>query len=141
MWCWFYLKMWMNTHIRWKYILYVECLPVENESTPWDETQHTQRVPHIIMCTQKKTVWILKIYSLRILVCEASFIQTTCATFSVELWFNRNYSAILATLHSSENGRVVTIELWMWRFTNQNAVKKKKVIPKKKSFCMEINRV
>jgi hypothetical protein len=22
----------MNTHIRWKY---VECLPVENESTPW----------------------------------------------------------------------------------------------------------
>jgi hypothetical protein len=39
----------------------VECLPVENESTPWDDTQHTQRVPHIIMCTQKKTVWILKI--------------------------------------------------------------------------------
>jgi hypothetical protein len=31
-WWWFYLKMWMNTHIRWKY---VECLPVENESTPW----------------------------------------------------------------------------------------------------------
>jgi hypothetical protein len=26
-----YLKMWMNTHIRWKY---VECLPVESESTP-----------------------------------------------------------------------------------------------------------
>ena len=49
----FYLKMWMNTHIRWKY---VECLPVENESTPWDDTQHTQRVPHIIMCTQKKTL-------------------------------------------------------------------------------------
>jgi hypothetical protein len=42
----------MNTHIRWKY---VECLPVENESTPRDDTQHT-RVPHIIMCTQKKNV-------------------------------------------------------------------------------------
>jgi hypothetical protein len=40
-------------YIRWKY---VECLPVETESTPWDETQHTQRVPHIIMCTQKKTL-------------------------------------------------------------------------------------
>ena len=48
----------MNTHIWWKY---VRCLPVENESTPLDETQHTQRVPHIIMCTQKKTVLILKI--------------------------------------------------------------------------------
>ena len=47
----------MNTHIRWKY---VECLPVENESTPRDDTQHTQRVPHIIMCTQKKMFEFLK---------------------------------------------------------------------------------
>lgn len=38
--------------------MYVECLPVENESTPW---VMTQRVPHIIMCTQKKPFWILKI--------------------------------------------------------------------------------
>ena len=40
----------MNTHIRWKY---VECLPVENE-------QHTQCVPNIIMCTQKKLFEFLK---------------------------------------------------------------------------------
>ena len=40
----------MNTHNRWKY---VECLPVENE-------QHTQCVPNIIMCTQKKLFEFLK---------------------------------------------------------------------------------
>ena len=44
----------MNTHIRWKY---VEYLPVENESKPWHDTQHEQRVPHIMMCTQKRKLF------------------------------------------------------------------------------------
>jgi hypothetical protein len=52
----FYPKMWMNTHIRWKY---VECLPVENESTPW-RTTYTTCVAHYHVYTEKKLFEFLK---------------------------------------------------------------------------------
>jgi hypothetical protein len=47
---WFDLKMWMNTHIRWKY---VECLPVENESTPWVVTVW-HNVCRTLSCVHRK---------------------------------------------------------------------------------------
>jgi hypothetical protein len=53
---WFYLKMWMNTHIQWNY---VECLPVETERTPW-HTTYTTCAAHYHVYTENKLFEFLK---------------------------------------------------------------------------------
>ena len=116
MWWWFYLKMWMNTHIQWKY---VECLPVENESTPrvmtvWHNVCRTLSCVH-----RKKLFEFLKynnICSLTAILNESISKLCGLSTKYAHIWGTVKITH--CHMHSS------TESFNEWRFTNQNTLKK-----------------
>jgi hypothetical protein len=142
----------MNTHIRWKY---VECLPLENESTPrvmtvWHNVCRTSS------CVQGKKLfeflkynnicsvfWFVKRHSFKPHAfhfqlnyeCDVIFAVPEICAYFVDNPHNLEIDSFKIAV--SEH-ILLYFKNYEWRFTNQNTLK---VVLRKNSFCMDINRV